>query len=70
MTLDQIIEKSKTYRIADMSGEHNIGEVMEKMRDALTRIQDLTGHNMGMSARDEACVHREASNALSPKEGS
>ena len=64
MTLDQIIEKAKTYRIADRTGEHNLGEVMEQMRDALVRIQDLTQHNMGMSAKDETCVWREATKAL------
>ena len=32
--------------------------------DALERIDDLTGHNMAMSARDEQCVNREARAAL------
>jgi len=58
------MRKAKTYRLADKSGEHNIGEVMECMRDALVRIQDLTQHNMGMSAQDETCVWREATKAL------
>lgn len=40
MTLDQIIEKAKTYRVADTSGEHNFGEVMEHLRDALEAISD------------------------------
>lgn len=36
----------------------------QRLRDALTRIEDLTQHNMGMSAADEACVNREARAAL------
>ena len=32
--------------------------------EALERIDDLTGHNMAMSARDEQCVNREARAAL------
>ena len=32
--------------------------------DALERIDDLTGHNMAMSARDEQCVNREARAAI------
>jgi len=37
---------------------------IERLRDALVRIQDLTQHNMGMSARDETCVWHEATKAL------
>lgn len=36
----------------------------QRLRDALIRIEDLTQHNMGMSAADETCVNREASAAL------
>jgi hypothetical protein len=32
--------------------------------DALARIEDMTQHNMGMSARDERCINREARAAL------
>ena len=39
MTLDKIIEKSKAYRIADMSGEHNLGEVMEGLRDRVLFLE-------------------------------
>jgi|TARA_R110000851_G_scaffold207267_1_gene359246 hypothetical protein len=39
MTLDKIIEKAKAYRIADMSGEHNIGEVMEELRDRVSFLE-------------------------------
>ena len=40
----------------------------ERMREALERIDDLTGHNMAMSARDEQCINREARAALSTQE--
>lgn len=33
-------------------------------REVLTRIEDMTQHNMGMSARDERCINREARAAL------
>ena len=39
MTLDKIIEKSKAYRIADMSGIHNLGEVMEGLRDRVLFLE-------------------------------
>ena len=32
--------------------------------EALVRIEDLTSHNMPMSAKDEQCVNREARAAL------
>ena len=32
--------------------------------EALVRIEDLTQHNMAMTARDEQCVNREARKAL------
>lgn len=41
---------------------------IERLREAMVRIQDLTQHNMGMSASDERCVHREATGALLQKE--
>jgi len=37
---------------------------IKSLVDALERIDDLTGHNMAMSARDEQCVNREARAAL------
>lgn len=37
--------------------------------EALIRIEDLTQHNMGMSAQDERCVNREARAALAAFEG-
>jgi len=37
---------------------------LEKAIEALIRIEDLTQHNMGMSARDERCVNREARAAI------
>ena len=42
------------------------------MRAALVRIADLTQHNMGMTAAEEACVYRECCAALNtpdPKAG-
>ena len=36
----------------------------QRRMDALSRIEDVTQHNMGMSAADETCVNREARAAL------
>jgi hypothetical protein len=47
MTLDKIIEKAKTYRIADMSGEHNIGEVMEELYDRVLFLEGQATHDLG-----------------------
>lgn len=41
---------------------------IERLREALVRIQDLTQHDMGMSAKDETCVWREATAALKEPE--
>lgn len=40
MTLDQIIEKAKGYRVGDMSGEHNFGDVMADMQALLIQSAD------------------------------
>lgn len=40
MTLDQIIAKAHGYRVADTTGEHNFGEVMDEMRGLLV----MAGH--------------------------
>lgn len=48
-----------TGRLMDRAADE-----IERLRAALIRIQDLTQHNMGMSAQDERCVHTEATRAL------
>lgn len=40
MTLDQIIERAKGYRVGDMSGEHNFGEIMADMQSLLILSAD------------------------------
>tara|TARA_R110000851_G_scaffold332755_1_gene509774 strand:+ start:819 stop:1022 length:204 start_codon:yes stop_codon:yes gene_type:complete len=39
MTLDQIIKKAKTYVLADLNGEHNLGEVIEGLRDRVLFLE-------------------------------
>jgi len=50
-------------RIAMLEADFEI----EQLRNALTRIEDLTQHGMGMSAGEETVVWREAHNALKQK---
>lgn len=40
---------------------------IERLRNALIRIEDLTQHGMGMNAGEETVVWREAHNALKQK---
>lgn len=55
MTLDQIIEKAKTYRVADTTGEHNFGETMEEMRQLLVMSHHaLRSYEHGNAATDLA----------------
>ena len=42
----------------------NQAATIKALVEALERIDDLTGHNMAMSARDEQCVNREARAAI------
>ena len=64
MTLEQIIAKAKTYVVADTSGEHNLGEVMDGLRvalsdacDALEHANDLLGPNTNqIIGRDAALI--------------
>lgn len=52
------------YEMGLKAGLEKAADEIERLREALTRIQDLTSHNMGMSDRDERCVHNEATQAL------
>jgi cytochrome c2 len=65
VTLDQIIAKAKTYVLADNSGEHNLGEVMDGLRvalsdacDALEHANDLLGPNTNQIIGREAALVR------------
>jgi cytochrome c2 len=65
MTLEQIIAKAKTYVVADTSGEHNLGEVMDGLRvalsdacDALEHANDLLGPNANQIIGREAALIR------------
>ena len=51
-------------RSAMLAGDAEI----ERLREALIRIEDLTQHGMGMDASEETVVWREAHNALKHKE--
>lgn len=42
---------------------------LSKAVEVLVRIADLTSHNMGMSARDEGCINREATATLAAIKG-
>jgi len=42
---------------------------LAKSVEALVRIEDLTQHNMPMTAREEQCVNREARTALAELKG-
>ncbi len=42
---------------------------LEQAVEALTRIEDLTCHNMPMTAKEEQCVNREARTTLAELKG-
>ena len=65
MTLEQIIAKAKTYVVADTSGEHNLGEVMNGLRvalcdacDALEHANDLLGPDTNQIIARKAALDR------------
>lgn len=59
-------------RISELEAENGIirteknadAEVIAALIEALERIEDLTQHNMPMTAREEQCVNREARAAI------
>ena len=56
----------QVIRLGKESADHIDAQAatIKALVEALERIDDLTGHNMAMSARDEQCVNREARAAL------
>lgn len=54
----------KLVMVGDDFETYHHDDKVRALVDALERIQDLTSHNMGMSAQDERCVNREASAAI------
>lgn len=56
MTLDEIIKKAHGYRVTDMSGEHNLGEIMDQMRNALKKVYIDSMRCGGDSASMAMCV--------------
>ncbi|GEM_PF-2213211 len=57
------VEYVRSDRIEEL--EAKLAEAVE----ALTRIEDLTCHNMPMTAKDEQCVNREARTTLAELKG-
>jgi len=71
VTLVKTIEQMPIESRADIpatDAQAMANEKVQALVEALERISDLTSHNMGMSARDETCVHREARAALAALE--
>jgi hypothetical protein len=60
----QYVKQEDARRIARVPQLERIALDAEALADALTLIADLSSHDMGMSASDERCVNRTASEAL------